>query len=60
MHTIYNIFILSFSILTILITLHNIGGYKFNIIEKVLSFLSIIISYFILYLINKNLAPIST
>ncbi|CDM70374.1 putative membrane protein [Clostridium bornimense] len=60
MHTIYIIFILSFSILTILATLHNISGYKFSIIEKVLLFLSIIISYFILYLININLASIST
>lgn len=60
MHTIYNIFILSLTIFTILATLHNISDYRFSINEKVLSFLSIIISYFILYLINKNLAPIST
>ena len=60
MHTIYIIFILSVSIFTILTILHNISGCKFNIIEKILLFLSIIISYFILFLINKNLASIST
>ena len=59
MHTICNIFILSLTIFTILTTLHNISSYKFSIIEKILSFLSIIISYFILYLINENLVSIS-
>lgn len=60
MHNIYIIFMLSLSIITILAIFNNISDYKFNIIENVLLFLSIIISYFILYLVNKNLASIST
>lgn len=55
-----NIIISSLTILTILTTLYNISDYKFSILEKVLSYLSVIILFFILYPINKNLAPIST
>ena len=55
-----NIIISSLTILTILTTLYNISDYKFSILEKVLSYLSVIILFFILYSINKNLAPIST
>ena len=55
-----HIIISSLTILTILTTLYNISDYKFSILEKVLSYLSVIILFFILYSINKNLAPIST
>ena len=55
-----NIIISSLTILTILTTLYNISDYKFSILEKVLSYLSVIILFFILYSINKNLASIST